>query len=324
MHGIFMPSIMSDGSKDDVPPDLGEEYWSALRHSAHRTAVRLFQKQLDLGRCGREPAGAYSRIVMAYSNSKGLCCRHGQQVGACLRLFHDLRRCGRRIRSDQDPAQDPCVRLPLAQQGCRQGMGIGGLHIVGNEQGLRNAVAGRRMIPVNSIEKAPSAELRPRAERPDSLPEYELLDPGVGTCTLNMRMVARIFCRRLRDHRRHGHATGQSRRSGSDVSTRLVRSDALAFGRDLPPADHQRVPRIKQRRTIVSLHASGGVIWKSNGISNTVTEQPELGMISPAEPPPGPYKTAEDALDAWKIDRKRNIKWEEQDREWKRYSSDEK
>ena len=40
---------------------------------------------------------------------------------------------------------------------------------------------------------------------------------------------------------------------------------------------------------------------------NTVTEQPELGMISPA-----------------KIVQERNIKWEEQDREWKRWSSDEK
>ena len=34
---------------------------------------------------------------------------------------------------------------------------------------------------------------------------------------------------------------------------------------------------------------------------NTVTEQPELGMISPASHRMGPYKTKEDALDAWKI-----------------------
>ena len=34
---------------------------------------------------------------------------------------------------------------------------------------------------------------------------------------------------------------------------------------------------------------------------NTVTEQPELGMISPASHRMGPYKTREDALDAWKI-----------------------
>mgnify|MGYP000688870320 CR=1 FL=1 len=42
---------------------------------------------------------------------------------------------------------------------------------------------------------------------------------------------------------------------------------------------------------------------------NTVTEQPELGMISPASHRMGPYKTREDALDAWKIVQERNIKW---------------
>ena len=36
----------------------------------------------------------------------------------------------------------------------------------------------------------------------------------------------------------------------------------------------------------------------------------------------GPYKTREDALDAWKIVQERNLKWEEQDREWKRWSED--
>ena len=55
---------------------------------------------------------------------------------------------------------------------------------------------------------------------------------------------------------------------------------------------------------------------------NTVTEQPELGMVSPASHRMGPYKTREDALDAWKIVQERNLKWEEQDREWKRWSED--
>ena len=39
------------------------------------------------------------------------------------------------------------------------------------------------MIPVNSIEKAPSAELRPGQKDSDSLPEYELLDQVFGQCT---------------------------------------------------------------------------------------------------------------------------------------------
>ncbi|MCQ5025204.1 NAD+ synthase, partial [Bifidobacterium adolescentis] len=42
------------------------------------------------------------------------------------------------------------------------GMGIGGLHVVGNEQGSAGSpLADGVMIPVNSIEKAPCAELRP-------------------------------------------------------------------------------------------------------------------------------------------------------------------
>ena len=58
---------------------------------------------------------------------------------------------------------------------------------------------------------------------------------------------------------------------------------------------------------------------------NTVTEQPELGHDLTGEPSYGDHtKTREDALDAWKIVQERNIKWEEQDREWKRWSSDEK
>ncbi|KAA8816170.1 hypothetical protein [Bifidobacterium vespertilionis] len=53
---------------------------------------------------------------------------------------------------------------------------------------------------------------------------------------------------------------------------------------------------------------------------NTVTEQPELGMISPVQHRMGPYKSREDALRAWEIVKERNAKWEEQDRRF--YGSD--
>ncbi len=39
-----------------------------------------------------------------------------------------------------------------------------------------NADAGRELIPVNTIEKAPSAELRPDQKDEDSLPAYPVLD----------------------------------------------------------------------------------------------------------------------------------------------------
>ena len=33
----------------------------------------------------------------------------------------------------------------------------------------------------------------------------------------------------------------------------------------------------------------------------------------------GPYKTRQDALDAWKIVKERNATWNEQDRQWNRW-----
>jgi NAD+ synthase (glutamine-hydrolysing) len=41
----------------------------------------------------------------------------------------------------------------------------------------RNAQAGRDVIPAHSIERAPSAELRPDQRDTDSLPDYSVLDP---------------------------------------------------------------------------------------------------------------------------------------------------
>nr|DAZ12229.1 MAG TPA: protein of unknown function (DUF4170) [Caudoviricetes sp.] len=67
---------------------------------------------------------------------------------------------------------------------------------------------------------------------------------------------------------------------------------------------------------------SGGLIMEKQWYFTPVPEQPELGMISPASHRMGPYRTREDALDAWKIVQERNLKWEEQDREWKRWSAD--
>ena len=51
---------------------------------------------------------------------------------------------------------------------------------------------------------------------------------------------------------------------------------------------------------------------------NTVTEQPELGPLSPISQRMGPYATREDALHAWKIVEERNKAWEQQDAEWNR------
>ncbi len=50
---------------------------------------------------------------------------------------------------------------------------------------------------------------------------------------------------------------------------------------------------------------------------NTVTGEPELGKQSPADRRMGPYQSYEEALNAWKIAKKRNKAWEEEDRRWR-------
>ena len=55
---------------------------------------------------------------------------------------------------------------------------------------------------------------------------------------------------------------------------------------------------------------------------NTVTEQPELGMISPASHRMGRTEPVRTRSTRGTIVQERNLKWEEQDREWKRWSAD--
>lgn len=52
---------------------------------------------------------------------------------------------------------------------------------------------------------------------------------------------------------------------------------------------------------------------------NTVTGEPELGPLSPMDRRMGPYRTREDALDAWRIVKERNLKWEEANRQWNKW-----
>ena len=49
---------------------------------------------------------------------------------------------------------------------------------------------------------------------------------------------------------------------------------------------------------------------------NMVTGEPELGPLSPIDRRMGPYDSREDAMNAWKIVRECNRRWEEQDRRW--------
>jgi hypothetical protein len=58
---------------------------------------------------------------------------------------------------------------------------------------------------------------------------------------------------------------------------------------------------------------------------NTVTGEPELGMMSSSTQRMGPYASREDALKAWKIAKQRNDDWEAANDEWNQwYDDDEK
>ena len=49
---------------------------------------------------------------------------------------------------------------------------------------------------------------------------------------------------------------------------------------------------------------------------NINTERAELGPQSPVAQRMGPYKSRQDALNAWEIARKRNKAWDQADSEW--------
>ena len=181
VYGISMPSMYSsDGSKDDAA-DLAKNIGAHYDVQPIEPLFVSFQKQLDLEGVAAENLQARIRgvIVMAYSNSKGLLA---VATGNKSELA-----CGySTIYGDAVGGYAPIKDLLKTRvweisrwrnKAAAEGMGIGGLHVVGNEQGSKGTpLPDGVMIPVNSIEKAPSAELRPGQKDSDSLPEYELLD----------------------------------------------------------------------------------------------------------------------------------------------------
>ena len=97
---------------------------------------------------------------MALSNADGhLVLATGNKSELGRWLLDHLRRRGRRLRADQGRAQD---------RSC------GSLRRWRNAQA--EAAGMEPPIPQNSIDKPPSAELRPDQLDSDSLPDYELLD----------------------------------------------------------------------------------------------------------------------------------------------------
>jgi NAD+ synthase (glutamine-hydrolysing) len=159
--GISMPSMYSSlGSKDDAA-DLAKNLGARYEIQPVEPLFKAYQQQLHLEGVAAENLQARIRgvIVMAYSNAKGLLALatgnkselacgystiYGDAVGGYAPIKDLLK-----------------VRVwDLARWRNRRAEELG-------EQ---------PPIPVNSITKPPSAELRPGQQDSDSLPEYELLD----------------------------------------------------------------------------------------------------------------------------------------------------
>lgn len=181
VQGVSMPSMYSsDGSKDDAA-DLAANIGARYDIQPIEPLFKAFQTQLDLDGVAAENLQARIRgvIVMAYSNSKNLlalatgnkselACGYSTIYGDAVGGYAPIK----------DLLKTRVWELSRwRNKAAAEGMGVGGLKIVGNENGgagtpLKDGV----MIPVSSIEKAPSAELRPGQKDSDSLPEYALLD----------------------------------------------------------------------------------------------------------------------------------------------------
>ena len=177
--GVSMPSMYSsDGSKDDAA-DLADNIGAHYDIQPIEPLFNAYQDQLDLDGVAAENLQARIRgvIVMAYSNEKGLlalatgnkselACGYSTIYGDAVGGYAPIK----------DLLKTRVWQLARwRNKAAKQGIGIGGLHLVGNEAGGPGTQVDE-IIPVNSIVKPPSAELRPGQKDSDSLPEYDLLD----------------------------------------------------------------------------------------------------------------------------------------------------
>ncbi len=179
--GISMPSMYSsDGSKDDAA-DLASNIGAHYEIQPIEPLFSAYQSQLSLDGIAAENLQARIRgvIVMAYSNSHGLlalatgnkselACGYSTIYGDAVGGYAPIK----------DLLKTRVWELARwRNKAAANGVGVGGIAVVGNEEANPGVpLPNKVMIPVNSIVKPPSAELRPGQKDSDSLPEYELLD----------------------------------------------------------------------------------------------------------------------------------------------------
>ena len=180
VYGISMPSMYSsDGSKDDAA-DLARNIGAHYDIQPIEPLFVSFQNQLELEAspprtCRRASAASSSWPTRTPKDCWPWPPATSPNWHAAIPRSTAMRSAA--MRQSRTCSRPACGDLRWRNKAAAAGMGIGGLHVVGNEQGSAGtALPDGVMIPVNSIEKAPSAELRPGQKDSDSLPEYALLD----------------------------------------------------------------------------------------------------------------------------------------------------
>lgn len=161
VHGVGMPSVHSSSHSLDDAKDVAERIGLHYRVEPIADLVAPFDQQLGLTGLAAENVQARARgvLLMALSNAEGhLVLTTGNKSELAVGYST--------IYGDAVGGYAPLKDVPKTK--------VWALARWRNEEATRNGAT--PPIPQNSIEKPPSAELRPGQTDQDSLPDYEVLD----------------------------------------------------------------------------------------------------------------------------------------------------
>lgn len=161
VHGVGMPSVHSSSHSLDDAKDLAQRIGLHYRVEPIADLVEPFDHQLGLTGLAAENVQARARgvLLMALSNAEGhLVLTTGNKSELAVGYST--------IYGDAVGGYAPLKDVPKTM--------VWALAKWRNEEATRQIAT--PPIPQNSIEKPPSAELRPGQTDQDSLPDYEVLD----------------------------------------------------------------------------------------------------------------------------------------------------
>jgi NAD+ synthase (glutamine-hydrolysing) len=161
VHGVSMPSVHSSSHSQDDASDLAQRIGLHYRVEPIADLVAPFDRQLGLSGLAAENVQARARgvLLMALSNSEGhLVLTTGNKSELAVGYST--------IYGDAVGGYAPLKDVPKTM--------VWALARWRNEDAARRGETAP--IPPNSIDKPPSAELRPGQTDQDSLPDYEVLD----------------------------------------------------------------------------------------------------------------------------------------------------